>query len=192
MRLMQKFYDNYDLINQFTLSLGFHQNELECAHCLKSDQFVSHGIVYKKRSDIQMEKVGKRIFCSNRYGRSGCGRTFQLYVASEIPDFQYGAAHLYVFIVSLLANMTIAESYFKAIKQDDLEPRNAWRWLDKLMEKLSAYRTFLKVCATYRSMSFKQRSLRLKHLLPSLASVISKTTDNPCSSFQLSQQNAFI
>lgn len=189
---MQKFYPDYDAIHRFTLSLDYHQNELACAHCLKHDQFVSHGIIYKQRSMHLSEPVGKRIFCSNRYGRSGCGRTFQLYIANEIPGFRYNAAQLFVFIASLLANMTIANSYFKAIKQDNVEPRNAWRWLDKLMEKLSEYRTFLKVRTTYSSIPFKQRSLRLKHLLPSLASVISKATDNPCSSFQLCQQNAFI
>jgi hypothetical protein len=39
-RAMQKFYDHYDSINQFTLSLDYHQNDVECSHCLKGDQFV--------------------------------------------------------------------------------------------------------------------------------------------------------
>lgn len=98
---MQKFYPDYDTIHRFTLSLDYHQNEVACLHCLKHDQFVSHGIIYKQRSMAVAEKVGKRLFCSNRSGRMGCGRTFQLYVASEVPSFRYGAAQLFVFISAL-------------------------------------------------------------------------------------------
>lgn len=189
---MRKFYTNYDSIHRFTLSLDYHQNELKCAFCLKNNQFVSHGIVYKQCPDSEREKVGKRIFCSNRYGRTGCGRTFQLYVATEIPSLQYSTSHLFVFISLLMTNMTIADSYFEATQQTEIEPRNAWRWLDKLMRKLIEYRTFLKVPLLHPSLPFKQRALRLKHLLPSLSALISKIMDNPCSKFQFIQQSAFI
>ncbi len=101
---MQRFFEDFESIQQFTHSLNYHQNQLECSHCLKCDQFISHGIVFKQRSIDVKEPVGKRLFCSNLYGRSGCGRTFQLYVASEIPSFQYGAAPLIIFLASLLAS----------------------------------------------------------------------------------------
>ncbi len=84
---MQRFFKDYDSINQFSLSLDFHQDKVKCSFCLKNDQLISHGNVYKQRSMSVKEKVGKRIFCSNRYGRSGCGRTFQLYIATEVPFF---------------------------------------------------------------------------------------------------------
>ncbi|MDQ7050594.1 MAG: hypothetical protein Q9M92_14110 [Enterobacterales bacterium] len=58
---MKRFYPDFCTINAFTLSLDYHQNELECAHCSKHDQFVSHGIIYKQRSSAFAEKVGKRI-----------------------------------------------------------------------------------------------------------------------------------
>jgi len=126
---MQRFYENFKSIDVFTLSLDVHQDKLECAHCLKNDQFVSHGVVYKQRSIHQSEKVGKRIFCSNRDGRSGCGRTFQLYVASEIPGCRYGAAQLLVFITSLLANLTITESYQQATGQFESTHVSSLSWM---------------------------------------------------------------
>jgi hypothetical protein len=185
---MKLFYPDFSAINAFTMSLNFHQNELECRHCLKSDQFVSHGIVYKQRSGSVTEKVGKRLFCSNRYGRSGCGRTFQLYIASEIPAFRYGAAHLFVFISALIANQTISEAYMQATGQT--EYKNAWQWLKRLTFKLSEYRTFLKCRVKTPSNISSSPSHFLRHLLPTLIRLFSPT-NNGCFDYQMTQQRAF-
>ena len=185
---MKRFYPDFNTINDFTLSLGFHQNQLECTHCAKNDQFVSHGVVYKHRSSSHREKVGKRILCSKRYGRQGCGRTFQIYVADEIPSFRYGAAHLFVFITALIAKSTIEAAYLQATGQS--ESRNAWRWLNKLMIKLSEYRTFLKSRKADCFNQTRSSSNQLKHLLPTLARLFT-STNNGCFGFQLRQQQPF-
>ncbi len=186
---MKRFYPDFESIDLFTLSLDFHQNELECAHCSKHDQFVSHGIIYKQRSSTFAEKVGKRIFCSDRYGRSGCGRTVQLYVAAEIPCFRYGAAQLFIFISALLAKQTLPEAYYQATGQ--LEFRNAWRWLNRLMLKLSEYRSFLKVRATILLDPFCSTSHYLRHLLPTFFRLFT-STNNGCFDFQMRQQQSFL
>jgi len=126
--------------------------------------------------------------CSKRYGRQGCGRTFQIYVAVEIPSLRYGAAHLFVFITALIAKNTIEAAYLQATGQS--ESRNAWRWLNKLMLKLSEYRTFLK---SRKEDSFNQtrpNSNQLKHLLPTLARLFT-STNNGFFGFQLRQQQPF-
>ena len=66
MRAMQRFFEDFESIKQFTRSLDYYQYKLECAHCLKNDQFVSHGIVYKQRSLTLSEPVGKRILPTGR------------------------------------------------------------------------------------------------------------------------------
>ena len=185
---MKRFYPNFNTIDAFTLSLDYHQNELECAHCSKHDQFVSHGIIYKQRSSSIAEKVGKRIFCSNRYGRNGCGHTFQLYTANEIPSFRYGAAHLFIFIAALIANQTISEAYIKATGHT--EYRNAWRWLSRLMLKLSEYRCFLKVRKDDSFDLPHSTSSSLKHLLPTLNRLFTSNI-NGCFDFQITQQQPF-
>jgi len=189
---MQRFYSDFDSLNHFSLSLDYHQSELQCAFCFKSDQFVSHGIVYKQRSMCVSEKVGKRLFCSNRYGRSGCGRTFQLYVCSEMPRFRYGTAHVLVFITALLAQFSVTQAYVKATDQRFGEPRQAWRWLHKLMFKLSDYRTFLSTRTSQQMTSFGDRSLRLQHLLPTLARLRAFSTKCFCSAFQTQSQHTFL
>lgn len=182
---MQKFYHDYDSIHRFTLSLDYHQNKLECGHCSKSNQFVSHGVIYKQRSSTLAEKVGKRIFCSNRSGRKGCGRTFQIYIASEIPSLRYGAAQLFIFITALLANLTLSEAYYQATGQN--ETRHAWRWLARLTRQLSEYRTFLKVKMTS---GFPSHNRLFIHLLPTLAQLFTPTK-NGCSDYQIHQQKSF-
>ncbi len=187
---MQKYFNNIESVDSFSLALDYHKDNLECVHCKKNDQFVSHGFIYKQRSMKVSEPVGKRIICSNRYGRSGCGRTFQLYVAGEFPSLQYGTAHLFIFISSLLANLTVSQSYQKATGQQG--SRNAWRWLNKLMNKLIDYRSFLKTCTQTLSTRFSTRARRLQILLPTLTRLIALTDNCPCSHYQQLRQRAFI
>ena len=185
---MKRFYPDFNTIDAFTLSLDFHQNELECAHCSKHDQFVSHGIIYKQRSSTLVEKVGKRIFCSNRYGRTGCGHTFQLYTAHEIPSSRYGVATLFIFIAALIANQSISEAYIKATGQTEF--RNAWRWLSRLMLKLSEYRSFLKVRKDGSFDLSHSTPSSLKYLLPTFVRLFI-SNNNGCFDFQIAQQQPF-
>jgi hypothetical protein len=189
---MQRFYDDFNVLNQFSLSLDYHQSKLQCAFCFKNDQFVSHGIIYKQRSMRFSEKVGKRLFCSNRYGRSGCGHTVQLYVCSEFPRFRYGAVHLFVFITGLLAQVSVTQAYKNATGQRLIEARQAWRWLHKLMFKLSDYRTFLNSRSSQHLTSSRDRSLRLQLLLPTLARLAERSFGCLCSAFQAQSQQSFL
>ena len=185
---MQKFFKDYDSINQFSLSLEYHRDKVECVHCLKNDQFVSHGIIYKQRSSAFAEKVGKRIFCSNRSGRNGCGRTFQIYIANQVPSFRYGAAQLFIFITSLLANFNICEAYHQATGQ--YETRNAWRWLKKFRFKLSDYRSFLKVRIDTHYNNFHSHCSGIRLLLPTFFRLFTPD-NNGCVNYQMSQQQPF-
>ncbi|MEW4368047.1 hypothetical protein, partial [Aliikangiella maris] len=47
------------------------------------------GYVYKQRDYRQRDIVGKQMICSQRYGRSGCGRTRQLYLQQVVPGRHY-------------------------------------------------------------------------------------------------------
>lgn len=187
---MKRFYPDFDTLDRFTLALDYHQEQLECTHCLKCDQFVSHGIIYKQRSIAHCEAVGKRIFCSNRYGRSGCGRTFQLYVASEVPFFRYCAAHLFVFITSLLASFSVKQAYHSATGQSTT--RNAWRWLNRLTLNLSRFRVFLNHRIETSCNRFQARVRRFQILFPTLVQLSVHFKAQPCTGYQLVEQIAFI
>jgi hypothetical protein len=187
---MQRFFVDFETLDRFTLSLACFDETLQCPHCLKSSHLVSHGIVYKQRSIRVRERIGKRVLCSNRYHHSGCGRTTQLYVAQVIPAVQYSAAQVFVFLTSLLVNVSIEQAYQVATGQ--ASSRNAWRWLRKLMAHLSDYRCFLEVRCAPITTRFQRRSRRLKLLLPTLQHLFSVLPHCPCAHYQLQRQHTFI
>ncbi len=172
------------------MELSRHAGSLKCHHCAKRDQFVSHGFVYKKQTGAKMLIVGKRIFCSDRYGRSGCGATLRLYLASSIPDLVYNAAILMTFITALFAGLTIQKAYLNATHCDD--PRNAYRWLNKLQFSQNYYRVFLGSPNTLYDKQFNNRALRLKTLLPILKRLFSKISQTSCERYQILMQTSFI
>jgi len=186
---MQTFFKDLDSIQQFTRSLDHHHDNLICQFCSKNNQFVSHGFVYKKQYNGLRQTVGKRIFCSNRFGRSGCGRTFQVYLATEIPKLNYAIHHLAVFIHCLLAGSCIDKAYYTATKTKDT--RNAYRWLNKLQGRLIDYRLVLNRRTEDCVNIFKSRVRRLQLLLPTLSVLISSVVSS-CFHYQLCTQKPFI
>ncbi len=187
---MRQYFDNIDSLDRFTLELDCHHDQLQCIYCFKSDQFVSHGFIYKQLSQTVTEEVGKRILCSNRNARSGCGRTFRLYIATQIPSLQYNAAHLFVFLSALLLHATVKQAYQKATGK--FESRNAWRWLNKLTQRLTHYRCLVQRRIDTPSNEFNTRARRLQHLLPTLQQLFSMLNHCPCSDYQHLYQSKFM
>ena len=162
---MKRFYPDFASIERVTQSLPIYQSETQCAHCLKHDQFVSHGRIYKQISMTECQAVGKRLLCSRRYGRTGCGRTVQLRVADSIPHLRYGAQVISTFIALLLDNLSVSRAYQKATGQ--FETRNAWRWIKKLMAQLGEYRCTFRIRPMATMPARRSRTASL--LLPTLA-----------------------
>ena len=50
---------------------------------------------------------GQRVFCSDRGRRSGCGKTFPLFLSGVLPRHTFNAALLWALLLKLLAGMAI-------------------------------------------------------------------------------------
>lgn len=187
---MKKFFANLESLHQFTLTLDSTPEPVTCSQCKKTDQFVSHGFVYKHLSQGKRQAIGKRIFCSNRSGRSGCGRTCQLYLNQTLPSFQYNTLHLFVFLSSLMVSMSIQVAYQKATGA--IEPQNAYRWLNKLQHKLVDYRSHLNRRAEAVTHYGRIRTKHLSILLSTLEQLFKLMTNTPCSHYQSDTQTYFI
>jgi len=185
---MERYFNDLDTLHRFTLALDSQLHPIQCWHCSKQGQFVSHGFVYKKQHRGERRAVGKRLFCSNRSGRSGCGRTLRLYLATELAFLHYTTVHLTAFLLALLSGRTIQHAYRAATQTT--EPRNAWRWIQKLQRKLVDYRAWLKtpcpplVCRV--TVKNKQRGI----LLSSLQILFSAL--GSCAQIQHRTQTAFV
>ncbi|MEE8058416.1 MAG: hypothetical protein V3T17_11365 [Pseudomonadales bacterium] len=111
MRPMRTYVDNIDNLHRYTLELDRHQNELQCHRCCKNDPLVSHGYVYRPLSSKESIIVGKRLFCANRHGKTGCGATHRLYLTDYVPSLRYTTEHVFTFLSSLIALCTIQHAY---------------------------------------------------------------------------------
>lgn len=154
--------------------------------------------------------VGKRLFCANRFGRGGCGATLRLYLTTRIPGLHVGAAALQTFLTHLEAGSAVESAYVNAVDDDcnadavaPLEPensallphrspRNAWRWLKKLDRNLPRFRALLAGPDALGCLPFATRSARLRLLLPGFVALRSKLGAAFVSSFQCTQQAAFL
>jgi hypothetical protein len=187
---MDRFYPDIESLDAFTRSLAGLGEKIQCNHCLQYGQMVSHGFIYNQHASAEKAPVGKRVFCSNRYGRSGCGRTHQLYLAHRFPYLRYGAAQLLIFLTSLLMGRHLEDAYEAATGQ--VEPRNAWRWLKRLRLNLTDFRCFLKARRRPMEAAVQLKNRRLSLLLSTLKALLSLLPHCPCSQYQIQQQRAFI
>jgi len=176
-------------LDHFSFSLDSLSSDNACTHCGKNDQWVSHGYVYKKQSDTNRQVTGKRILCCNRYGRSGCGRTRQLYLAEVIPGRQYRLSVVVAFIQALLTGVQPEQAYRDAIGSITGDSRHAWRWLNDFFQSLSGWRTIASLsfgAKQEEAIMSRQRSRCLNIILPTL-----KKLATYLSTFQLQFQRAF-
>lgn len=132
---MQIYYASLQAIDLQTRRL---EHEL-CQHCQCVHQLVSHGFVYKKCTGAEPLAVGKRVFCSNRDGHKGCGRTSRLYLDAAIRNLHYAGEQLVAFVLALIQGDTVQQAYSGVTGKAD--PRHAYRWLNRLYGQLSTFRS---------------------------------------------------
>ncbi len=147
--------------------------------------------MYKQVAMDKKRVAGKRILCSNRYGRVGCGRTRQLYLADVIPQRHYSLAVVIAFIQTLLAGSHVEHAYLNAVAATQYTlkaARHAWRWLTALFKQLSLWRTYLDKSS--ERVVYSGPSTSLKHLLPTL-DVLLTCQHTTLSDYQHHFQRAF-
>jgi hypothetical protein len=126
--LMLRFFSSLQRIEQHIASLNHHHTTV-CPVCHQTQQWVSHGYLYKTSTQ---QHVGKRILCSRRYGKSGCGHSQSLYLACVIPQRRYPLSVLLAFVWALINGQTVECAYFHAIRHTHSSSRQAWRRLNGL------------------------------------------------------------
>jgi hypothetical protein len=185
---MQIYYPDLPAIEQQTRQL----TNQPCRHCKQTQQLVSHGFIYKKRSKADPEAVGKRVFCSNRNRRTGCGRTMQLYMSSIVRYLHYAGHCVVLFMLARLDGLSIQHAYQHATGATN--PRNAYRWVEKLWRQLSVYR-----CLFHQPLSPDCHPIAVGHssprwtLLGATFRLLSLKLNEPiCAAYQLKWQQPFL
>lgn len=185
---MNVYYPSLLAIERQTMEL----DAIRCLHCHQTQQLVSHGFIYKKQSCAEPEPVGKRVFCSDRYNRIGCGRTMRLYLDTSVRYLHRSGCTLVAFVLALIAGMPIRQAYQQAT--GSANPRHAYRWLHRLGAQLSIYR-----CIAHRpplpeiaAQPQPSRPARLLSLTSTFKALLNQLGHRPCAIYQLKWQRSFL
>jgi hypothetical protein len=184
---MRIYYSDINAIQQQTMQL----EHAQCRHCKQTSQLISHGFVRKKQTNAEPEAVGKRVFCSNRHNRSGCGRTMQLYVDATIRHIHYAGHQIVAFVQALTAGSTIQHAYQLATDSVS-SPRHAYRWLNRLTRQLHTYRSSLHPPPSQEPPTIAvQRCLRLTLLISTFTALFNQYHQPLCATYQAQRQQSF-
>jgi hypothetical protein len=86
-----------------------------CPHCGKSGTLIGHGYLrgYSERGQGR-EVRGRRVFCSNRHRRVGCGRTFSVKLSTVFSGFVVRTLTLFCFATVVLGGLTRRAAWLSA------------------------------------------------------------------------------
>lgn len=84
--------------------------QMPCPHCKVVGTLIRHGYLrgYDDCNRKQKTVRARRIFCSNRNARHGCGRTSSIWVANKIRRLSLAAATLWRFLQLAIVGSVLA------------------------------------------------------------------------------------
>lgn len=169
--------------------------QMACPHCKATGMLIRHGFLYGFDSTSPQQKTvrAQRIFCSNRYARTGCGRTFSVWDADKIRRLFLTASALGLFLQLAVAGSIAAAG--QAV-HDRLCERTWQRLWQRFQRAQSKIRTAL--CGRCAPPDWLARPppSRPKHLPAAqvLAHLETAFPDDPCpiAAFQLALHTFFV
>ena len=120
------------------LARGEQLKQTPCPHCKVVGALNQHGFLYgfDESSRGQITERARRIFCSNRNARPGCGRTFSVWFADKIRRLSLTAGALWRFLQGVLADGIVAA--IRALKSplSDRTMHRIWKRFDRAQSKI--------------------------------------------------------
>jgi hypothetical protein len=86
-----------------------------CPHCRRSGALIGHGMLrgYAEQTSEVVVR-GRRVFCSNRGRRPGCGRTFSVLLSMVLSGFVVRTLTLFRFASAVLSGLTRRSAWLDA------------------------------------------------------------------------------
>lgn len=94
---------------------NIHQNLklTSCPHCKTTGTLILHGYFYgydsKKTNKITVR--GRRVYCSNRHRKTGCGKTFNLLEADRIKRSTFQTSCVWLFLKNIVKGINILKAF---------------------------------------------------------------------------------
>jgi hypothetical protein len=119
--------------------------QMACPHCHRTGMLVGHGVVlgYAERSG-DPEVRGRRLLCSARFRRSGCGRTFAVLISTVIGGFVVRTRTLSSFLEAVVGGLCRKAAWEQVHDgAPGLSLRSGYRLWTRLLAAQSRLRTIL-------------------------------------------------
>jgi hypothetical protein len=159
-----------------------------CPHCQVVGALIRHGYLrgFDETSPRRTTVRARRIFCSNRQARRGCGRTFSVWFANKIRRLSLTTRCLWQFLQRALAGRIVA-----AIRATPchLSDRTLQRIFQRFDQGQSKIRTLLSGRCAPPQVSASQRPAA--HVLAHLQAAF-PDADCPIASFQHTLRTFFM
>ena len=112
--------------------------QTRCPHCKVVGTLIRHGCLYGfDESSPRRETLrARRIFCSNRNARPGCGRTFSIWLADKIRRLTLTTAALWQFLQLAVAGSMLAASRALDCRLSDRTWQRIWKRFDQGQSKI--------------------------------------------------------
>jgi hypothetical protein len=162
-----------------------------CPHCKAVGTLIRHGFLYgfDEKSPQRRTVRARRIFCSNRHARPGCGRTFSVWLADKIRRLSLTSRGLWKFLERAAADGIAAAS---RAADGQLSDRTLQRIWNRFHRGQSAIRTALfGRCPPPEAPNELARRPAAAHVLAHLQAAF-PGTDCPIAAFQYSLRSFFV
>ena len=118
---------------------------MACPHCHRIGMVVGHGLLFGYAEHGSSRVVrGRRFFCSHRFRRSGCGKTFCVRLASMIAGFSVRTSALSQTLIAVVGGLCLKTAWESA--SSGLSLRSGYRLWHHLIQSQSHLRTRLCAC----------------------------------------------
>lgn len=130
----QCFYRNDEEWNAIAKRL----KQIPCPHCKSVGTLNRHGHLYGFDESSPQQKTvrARRIFCSNRNRRRGCGRTFSVWAADKIRRLSLTTRTLWKFLQHAVASSIAAATRSVDCHLSDRTLQRIWRRFDLGQSKI--------------------------------------------------------
>ena len=109
-----------------------------CPHCKVFGTLIRHGFLYGFDESSPQQKTvrARRVFCSNRQARRGCGRTFSVWAAEKIRRLSLTTGALWRFLQAAVAASILAASRAVDCRLSDRTWQRIWKRFDQGQSKI--------------------------------------------------------
>jgi hypothetical protein len=162
-----------------------------CPHCKAVGTLIRHGALYGFDDSSPQRKTlrARRIFCSNRNARRGCGRTFSVWLADKIRRLSLTTHGLWKFLQRAVAGTIAAAIRAADCRLSDRTWQRIWKRFDQGQSKIRT--ALLERCPPPESPAEPARRPAAAQVLAHLQAAFSNA-DCPIAAFQQVMHTFFV